>query len=345
MMANSDRPHVAIVGATGLVGETFINILEERDFSMSSLTLMASARSAGKRLKAMGDEFEVVEATPDAFEDIDIALFSAGGGTSKRLAPEAAKRGTVVVDNSSAWRMDANTPLVVPEVNPDDALNHNGIIANPNCSTIQMVVALWPLHRENPIKRIIVDTYQSASGAGRLALEEMLEQSRGVLNGEEAQPSAFPHRIAFNAIPQIDVFEEDDYTKEEIKMVRETQKIMHAPEIAVSATCVRIPAAFAHSEAVHVEFMNPISPSDARDILSAAPGVIVTDDPASSAYPMAIDAQGRDEVFVGRIRRDTALDNGLSMWVVSDNIRKGAATNTIQIAELLAKNAPVAAGR
>ena len=345
MMASSDRPRVAIVGATGLVGETFINVLEERDFPMASLTLMASARSAGKRLKAMGDEHEVIKATPDSFEDIDIALFSAGGGTSKQLAPEAAKRGAVVVDNSSAWRMESDVPLVVPEVNPDDALKHNGIIANPNCSTIQMVVALWPLHRENPIKRVIVDTYQSASGAGRLALEEMLDQSRGVLNGEEAQPNAFPHRIAFNAIPQIDVFEEDDYTKEEIKMVRETQKIMHAPEIAVSATCVRIPAAFAHSEAVHVEFTNPISPDDARDILSAAPGIVVTDDPASRAYPMAIDAQGRDEVFVGRIRRDTALDNGISMWVVSDNIRKGAATNTIQIAELLAKAAPAAAAR
>ena len=339
-MANFERPNVAIVGATGLVGETFLAILEERDFPMESLTLMASARSAGKRITAMGDEHVVIEATPDAFEGIDIALFSAGGGTSKSLAPEAAKRGAVVVDNSSAWRMEKHVPLVVPEVNPDDALSHSGIIANPNCSTIQMVVALWPLHRKNPIRRIIVDTYQSASGAGRLALEEMLEQSRGVLNGDEAQPSAFPHRIAFNAIPQIDVFDEDDYTKEEIKMVRETQKIMHAPDIAVSATCVRIPAAFAHSEAVHVEFTNPISPSDARDILSAAPGVVLTDDPSTGSYPMAIDAQDKDEVFVGRIRRDTALDNGLSMWVVSDNIRKGAATNTIQIAELLTANAP-----
>ena len=337
-MANSSGPRVAIVGATGLVGETFINVLEERGFPLSSLTLMASARSAGKRITFMGDELEVIEATPDSFEGIDIALFSAGGGTSKQLAPEAARRGAVVVDNSSAWRMEADVPLVVPEVNPDDALNHHGIIANPNCSTIQMVVALWPLHRENPIRRIIVDTYQSASGAGRLALDEMLEQTRGVLNGDSPQPNAFPHRIAFNAIPQIDVFDDEDYTKEEIKMVRETQKIMHAPDIAISATCVRIPAAFAHSEAVHVEFTEPISPADARDILAQAPGIVVNDEPANRDYPMAIDAQGRDEVFVGRIRRDTALDNGLSMWIVADNIRKGAATNTIQIAELIATN-------
>ena len=338
-MANSSGPRVAIVGATGLVGETFINLLEERGFPLSSLTLMASARSAGKRITVMGDELEVIEATPDSFEGIDIALFSAGGGTSKQLAPEAARRGAVVVDNSSAWRMEADVPLVVPEVNPDDALNHHGIIANPNCSTIQMVVALWPLHRENPIRRIIVDTYQSASGAGRLALDEMLEQTRGVLNGDSPQPNAFPHRIAFNAIPQIDVFDDEDYTKEEIKMVRETQKIMHAPDIAISATCVRIPAAFAHSEAIHVEFTEPISPADARDILEQAPGIVVNDEPANRDYPMAIDAQGRDEVFVGRIRRDTALDNGLSIWVVADNIRKGAATNTIQIAELIATNA------
>ena len=338
-MARLNRPRVAIVGATGLVGQTFIKVLEERKFPMESLTLMASARSVGKRLAAFGEKHEVIEATPDAFEGIDIALFSAGGGTSKQLAPEAAKRGVVVVDNSSAWRMDPAVPLVVPEVNPDDALTNNGIVANPNCSTIQMVVALWPLHRENPIKRIIVDTYQSASGAGAHALEEMIEQSRSVLNGAEAQPSAFPHQIAFNALPQIDIFDEDDYTKEEIKMVRETQKIMHAPEIAVSATCVRIPVAYAHSEAVHVEFTNPITPSVAREILKNAPGVVVTDNPATQSYPMAIDAQGRDEVFVGRLRRDTALDNGLSMWVVSDNIRKGAATNTIQIAELLTSSA------
>ncbi len=343
MTVSNNHPRVAIVGGTGLVGRTFISLLEERSFPLRSLTLMASARSAGTRLTALGESVEVIEAAPEAFEDVDIALFSAGGGVSRQLAPEAAARGTVVIDNSSAWRMEEDVPLVVPEVNPEDAARHRGIIANPNCSTIQMVVALWPLHRQNPIRRIIVDTYQSASGAGARALEEMLEQSREVLAGADPEPDAFPHQIAFNALPQIDVFEEDDYTKEEIKMARETQKIMHAPEIAVSATCVRIPVAYAHSEAAHVEFTHPMSPSEARDILAAAPGVIVADDPATRTYPMAIDAQGRDEVFVGRIRRDTALDNGLSMWIVSDNIRKGAATNTVQIAELLtAKAAPTA---
>ena len=339
MMNNAARPRVAIVGATGLVGRTFIEILGERAFPVESLTLMASARSAGTRMNALGEELEVIEATPEAFEGIDVALFSAGGSVSKRLAPEAVARGTVVVDNSSAWRMEQGVPLVVPEVNPDDALNHNGIIANPNCSTIQMVVALWPLHRENPIKRIIVDTYQSASGAGARALDEMREQTRGVLEGKEYKPDIFPHHIAFNALPQIDVFEEDGYTKEEIKLVRETWKIMHAPEIAVSATCVRVPVSYAHSEAVHVELTHPMSPAEAREILGKAPGVVVTDNPAASAYPMAIDAAGKDDVFVGRIRKDTALDNGLSLWVVSDNIRKGAATNTVQIAELLTAGA------
>ena len=213
---------------------------------------------------------------------------------------------------------------------------HEGIIANPNCSTIQMVMALWPLHRVNPVVRVIVDTYQSTSGAGARALEEMWAQSRGVLGGGAAAPSAFPHQIAFNVLPQIDVFEEGDYTKEELKMVRETHKIMHAPEVAISATCVRVPVAFGHSEAVHVEFQDPIAPEEAREILAAAPGVVVTDDPGKRSYPMAVQAAGSDDVFVGRIRRDTAFAHGLSLWVVSDNIRKGAATNTVQIAELLA---------
>ncbi len=342
-MPNWARPRIAIVGATGLVGQAFITVLEERQFPMESLTLMASSRSVGKRLNALGESLEVIEATPEAFEGIDIALFSAGGSASRHLAPEAIVRGTVVVDNSSAWRMDAQVPLIVPEVNPDDARDHVGIIANPNCSTIQMVVALWPLHQENPIRRVIVDTYQSTSGAGARALQEMIEQSRAVLNGSQPVVSAFPHQIAFNAIPQIDVFQEDHYTTEEIKLVRETQKIFHTPELAVSATCVRIPTAYAHSEAIHVEFTRPMTPDEAREILAAAPGVLVIDNPATLSYPMAIDAQGRDDVFVGRLRRDTALDNGLSMWVVSDNIRKGAATNTIQIAELLATNALAAA--
>ncbi len=329
--------NVAIVGATGLVGQTFLRVLEERSFPINQLKVLASARSAGRRIAAFGTEHEVQEALPDSFVGIDVALFSAGGTTSKTLAPEAVQRGAVVVDNSSAWRMDASTPLVVPEVNAEDALTHRGIIANPNCSTIQMVVALWPLHQVNPIVRVIVDTYQSTSGAGARALDEMWTQSRGVLRDEDVAASAFPHQIAFNALPQIDVFEEDDYTKEELKLVRETHKIMHAPEILISATCVRVPVAFAHSEAVHVEFRDPISPKEAREILTAAPGVVVTDDPATQSYPMAIQAAGSDDVFVGRIRRDTAFTHGLSLWVVSDNIRKGAATNTVQIAEVLAK--------
>ena len=328
--------NVAVVGATGLVGQTFLRVLEERSFPVGELKLLASARSAGRRVSALGAEHEVEEARPESFAGIDVALFSAGGTVSKALAPEAVRQGAVVVDNSSAWRMDAATPLVVPEVNGEDAFGHEGIIANPNCSTIQMVVALWPLHRVNPIVRVIVDTYQSTSGAGARAVDEMWTQSRKVLGGDAAAPSAFPHQIAFNALPQIDVFEEGDYTKEELKMVNETHKIMHAPEIAISATCVRVPVAFGHSEAVHVEFRDPISPKEAREILAAAPGVVVTDDPGTQSYPMAIQAAGSDDVFVGRIRRDTAFTHGLSLWVVSDNIRKGAATNTVQIAELLA---------
>lgn len=327
--------NVAIVGATGLVGGTFIQLLEERNFPVKSLKLMASARSAGKRLRALGEEMEVQEATPESFEGIDIALFSAGGVTSRALAPQAAARGATVVDNSSAWRMDPTVPLVVPEVNPDDVSWNKGVIANPNCSTIQMVVALWPLHRINPIQRIIVDTYQSTSGAGALALNEMREQTQAVLNGQPIDPRAFPYQIAFNVIPQIDVFEEGDYTKEEWKMVYETQKIMHAPEIAVSATCVRVPVAYSHSEAIHADFTEPMTAKEARDILSHAPSVVVIDDPASMDYPLATEAEGRDEVFVGRLRKDLAFENGLAMWVVSDNVRKGAATNAVQIAELL----------
>jgi aspartate-semialdehyde dehydrogenase len=328
--------NVAIVGATGLVGQTFIKLLKERAFPIRDLKLLASSRSAGKRLTAFGREFEVEEARPESFDDVDIALFSAGGWASKMLAPTAVRKGAVVVDNSSAWRMDASTPLIVPEVNPEDSFGHRGIIANPNCSTIQMVMALWPLHRVNPIIRIIVDTYQSTSGAGARAVDEMWTQSRGVLEGETVEPSEFSHQIAFNAIPHIDVFEEDGSTKEELKMVHETHKIMHAPEVAISATCVRIPVAYAHSEAVHVEFRDPIAPTEARHILESAPGVVVTDDPSTASYPLAIYAQGSDDVYVGRIRKDTAFENGLSLWVVSDNIRKGAATNAVQIVELLA---------
>jgi len=327
------RYHVAIVGATGLVGQEFIRVLEQRNFPVKSLTLLASERSAGRRLAARGQELEVKETLPESFEGVEIALFSAGAATSRHFSPIAARAGAVVIDNSSAWRMDPEVPLVVPEVNPEDIRWHKGIIANPNCSTIQMVVALWPLHRVNPIKRIIVDTYQSVSGTGSAAVEELKTQARQVLEGQETCPQVYPHQIAFNVLPEIDVFLENAYTKEEWKMVEETRKIMHAPDMAVSATCVRVPVLVGHSEAVHVEFSEPMSPDEARNILRQAPGVKVVDDPASHTYPQALLAAGTDEVYVGRIRRDASHPNGLAMWVVADNLRKGAALNAVQIAE------------
>ena len=324
---------VAIVGATGLVGTEFIKVLVQRGFPMSSVELLASERSAGKRLQFAGREIEVKETTARSFEGVDIALFSAGASVSRRFAPDAVNAGAVVIDNSSAFRMDDDVPLVVPEVNPDDIRLHRGIIANPNCSTIQMVVALDPLHRVNPIRRIVVDTYQSVSGAKTVAVEELTQQARQVLDGRQVSPKVFSHQIAFNVLPEIDVFLENGYTREEWKMVEETRKIMHAPEIAVSATCVRVPVFVGHSEAIHVEFERPMSPAEARDILARAPGVKVIDDPAAGLYPQAWSSAGTDDVFVGRIRQDASLPGGLAMWVVSDNVRKGAALNAVQIAE------------
>ena len=325
---------VAIVGATGLVGGEFLRILEERKFPMASLRLYASDRSAGKRLSFMGEELVVEETGDDSFENIDIALFSAGGDVSKRFSPVAARAGAVAIDNSSAFRMDPETPLVVPEVNPEDAASHKGIIANPNCSTIQMVVALNPLHRVNPIERIIVSTYQAVSGAGAAAVEELRQQVALIAEGREDDISsqAFPHQIALNVLPFVDSFL-DDYTTEEWKMVQETRKIMHAPDMPVCATCVRVPVYTAHSEAVNAEFSRPMSPQEARDILSCAPGVTVQDNPGEHLYPLPIWAAGTDDVFVGRIRRDISHPRGLVMWVVSDNLRKGAALNAVQIAE------------
>jgi len=329
--------HVAIVGATGLVGGEFIRILEQRRFPLASLRLYASDRSAGKKLSFRGEVMEVEETVPESFEGVDIALFSAGAEISRHFSPIAAKMGTVVVDNSSAFRMDADIPLVVPEVNPEDIKKHKGIIANPNCSTIQMVVALYPLHKVNPIKRIIVATYQAVSGTGSAAVEELRTQARQVLDGQETAPHVYPHQIAFNLLPEIDVFLDSGYTKEEWKMVEETRKIMHAPDIAVSPTCVRVPVFVSHSEAVHVEFASPISPEDASRILAEAPGVKVLDDTTVSLYPQPWPAAGTDEVYVGRIRQDHTDKNALEMWVVSDNLRKGAALNTIQIAEEMIK--------
>lgn len=328
---------VAIVGATGLVGQEFIKTLEQRSFPMASIELLASERSVGKRLMVKGEEVEVREATSESFLGVEIALFSAGAEISRHLSPIAAKSGAVVVDNSAAFRMTPNVPLVVPEVNPEDIERHQGIIANPNCSTIQMVVALYPLHKANPIKRIIVDTYQAVSGTGVAAVDELTTQVRQVLNGQQTIPHVYPHQIAFNVLPEIDVFWDNGYTREEWKLVEEAKKIMHANELAISATCVRVPVFTGHSEAIHIEFSHPMMPDEAERILAEAPGVKILDDPAISLYPQAWPAAGTDEVFVGRIRRDASHSNGLAMWVVADNLRKGAALNAVQIAEEMVK--------
>ena len=302
---------VAIVGATGLVGQEFIRILEQRNFPMSSVRLLASDRSAGRKLFVRHEEIEVEETVPESFENIDIALFSAGGDTSRHFSPMAARAGAVVVDNSSAFRMDPGVPLVVPEVNPEDIKWHRGIIANPNCSTIQMVVALYPLHKVNPIKRVIVDTYQAVSGTGSVAVEELTTQTKQVLEGQEVVSSVYPHQIAFNVLPEIDAFLDNAYTKEEWKMVEETRKIMHANEIAISATCVRVPVFTGHSEAVNIEFSRPMSPDEARQILARAPGVKVLDDTTVSLYPHAWLAAGTDEVYpAGRVPSQRSGDVG-----------------------------------
>lgn len=327
--------NVAIVGATGLVGQEFIKVLGQRNFPMSSLHLFASDRSAGRKLTVDDRELEVKETTQQSFDGMDIALFSAGAEISQHFSPIAAQAGTVVIDNSAAFRMDPEIPLVVPEVNADDIKEHKGIIANPNCSTIQLVVALYPLHRANPIKRLIVDSYQSVSGTGAAALEELSEQARQVLEGRSVVPHVYPHQIAFNILPEIDLFMDNGYTKEEWKVVEETRKIMHAGDIAISATCARVPVFIGHSEAVHIEFSEPMSPDTARRILAEAPGVKVLDDPNISLYPQAWSVAGSDEVFVGRIRKDSSHDCGLAMWVVADNLRKGAALNAVQIAETI----------
>ncbi len=331
------RYRVAIVGATGLVGQEFIKVLEQRSFPIESISLLASDRSAGKRMFVAHQEVEVKETVSESFQGIDIALFSAGAETSRYFSPIAAQAGAVVIDNSAAFRMVPTVPLVVPEVHVEDIKWHKGIIANPNCSTIQMVVALYPLHKVNPIKRIIVDTYQSVSGTGAAAIEELTTQSKQILNGQSTIPHVYPHQIAFNILPEIDVFLDNGYTKEEWKMVEETRKIMHADDIDISATCARVPVFVGHSEAVHVEFSRPMPPEEARHILVQSPGVKVLDDPVISLYPQPWSAAGTDEVFVGRIRRNASHPYGLAMWIVADNIRKGAALNAVQIAEEMIK--------
>jgi aspartate-semialdehyde dehydrogenase len=329
------KSNVAIVGATGMVGQEFIKVLEQRRFPMTSVQLYASDRSHGRKMKVHGEELEVKETTAKSFDGIDIALFSAGADISRQFSPIAAQAGATVIDNSAAFRMEPDVPLVVPEVNPEDIRMHHGIIANPNCSTIQMVVVLYPLHKVNPIKRITVATYQSVSGTGLAAIEELTTQSRLVLEGQKTKPQVYPYQIAFNVLPEIDVFLQNGYTKEEWKMVEETHKIMHAPDIAVSATCARVPVRIGHSEAVQIEFSHPMSPEEAKRILSKSPGVKLMDDPATRLYPYPLMVAGQDDVFVGRIRKDASHPNGLVLWIVGDNLRKGAALNAVQIAERL----------
>ncbi|MCZ6891230.1 MAG: aspartate-semialdehyde dehydrogenase [Chloroflexi bacterium] len=328
------KTNVVVVGATGMVGQVFLRIAEERRFPVDRLRLSASPRSIGKRLLFNGDEVEVEETNAAIFRDADFVFISASGAVSRQLAPLAVEAGAVVIDDSSAFRMDPQVPLVVPEINGDDLVGHKGLTSIPNCSTTPMVMALHPLHRVNPVKRIIADTYQSVSGTGGGAMAELREQSRALLEtGESPPPEVYPHRIAFNVLPQVEHFLENGYTNEERKMAEETRKIMHAPEIAVSATCVRVPVYVSHSVAIHAEFERPMSPAEARELLSAFPGVTVLDDPEAGQYPVPLDAEGKDDVFVGRIRTDTSNPNGLAMWAVSDNLRKGAALNAIQIAE------------
>jgi aspartate-semialdehyde dehydrogenase len=330
--------NVAIVGATGAVGNQMLEILEERNFPIKELRLLASERSEGKFLEFKGEQLVVQKLGRDSFKGIDIALFSAGGSRSEEFCPIAAAAGAVCVDNSSAWRMDPDVPLVVPEVNPEDVALYTskGIIANPNCSTIQMMVALKPLHDYAKIKRIVVSTYQAVSGTGLNAIDELRIQTGELLNGRPAECKVYPHQIAFNCLPHIDVFLDNGYTKEEMKMVNETRKIMGDASIRVTATTVRVPVFYSHSEAVNIETEKPLSAVKARELLAAAPGVKVVDDVATLTYPTAIDAAGQDLTYVGRIREDESIDNGLNLWVVADNLRKGAATNAVQIAELLA---------
>ena len=328
----SKKYNVAVVGATGLVGQTFLKVLKERKFPVENLYLYASARSAGKVINWEGKDYTVIELKDENIkDDIDVALFSAGGGVSKEFAPKFRDKGAVVVDNSSAWRMDKDIPLVVPEANPEALKNHGGIIANPNCSTIQVMPILKVLQDKYGLKRVVYSTYQAVAGAGKKGLDDLENNLQG-------KPSTnFPHQIAFNALPHIDVFLENGYTKEEEKMINETKKILNLPNLKVTATCVRIPVKFGHGVSVNVELERPFELEDVVKAFEEKEGVIVQNDGKNKVYPMPITAQDTDEVYVGRIRRDDTVDNGLNLWVVADNIRKGAATNTIQIAETLIK--------
>lgn len=325
----------AIVGATGAVGREMLKILEERNVSVDELVCLADPREAGTKVKFRGETITVQAATDNSFNGVQIALFAVATEISQKLAPLAVKAGAVVIDNSYAFRMEENCPLVVPEVNPEDVKWHQGIIANPNCSTIIMVVAINPIHQAVGIKRVVVSTYQAVSGAGIAGIDELTHQSQKALQGEDYPPQAFAHPIAFNLIPHIDSFVDQGYTREEMKMVWETRKIMHAPELLVSPTAVRVPVFRSHSEAINLETKSIITPEQVKQILATAPGVVLQDDPEHKIYPMPLFAAGHDEVYVGRIREDISLANGINLWVVGDQIRKGAATNAVQIAEIV----------
>jgi aspartate-semialdehyde dehydrogenase len=326
---------VAILGATGAVGTELIELLAERNFPLSDLKLLASPRSAGKTMKFKGEDLLIEEVSDRSFANVDIVLASAGGSTSKALAPQAVKAGAVVIDNSSAFRMDSQVPLVIPEVNPDAASHHQGIIANPNCTTILMAVAIYPLHKARQIQRIVAATYQSASGAGARAMEEVKNQSQEILQGKAPTSEVFPYPIAFNLFPHNSPMTANGYCEEEMKMVNETRKIFNAPQLRITATCVRVPVLRAHSEAINLEFEEPLSVKEAKEILSQSKGVRIVEDWQANYFPMPIDATGEDDVLVGRIRQDISHPNGLELWLCGDQIRKGAALNAVQIAELL----------
>ncbi len=332
---SSSSPRVAVLGATGAVGTELLALLAERNFPLAELKLLASPRSAGRSLSFQGESLPVEAVSAEAFREVDLVLASAGGSTSKTWAPQAVAAGATVIDNSSAFRMDPEVPLIVPEINPDAAAQHQGIIANPNCTTILMGVAIYPLHQLHPIQRIVVSTYQSASGAGARAMAELDRQARQILDGQSPQPEVFPHPIAFNLFPHNSPLNEQGYCQEEMKMVNETRKIFDAPELRITATCVRVPIPRAHSEAINLQFGQPFAIDKARELLAAAPGIKLVEDWQANYFPMPADATGRDEVLVGRIRQDCSHPHGLELWLSGDQIRKGAALNAVQIAELL----------
>lgn len=331
----SSQVRVALLGATGAVGTELMELLASRNFPVADLKLLASSRSAGRTLPFKGEQLPVEAVSEEAFEGVDLVLASAGGSTAKAWAAKAVEKGAVVIDNSSAFRMNPQVPLVVPEVNPDAAATHQGIIANPNCTTILMAVAVWPLHQVQPVQRLVAATYQSASGAGMRAMEELKTQAQAILQGETPPTESFPYPLAFNLFPHNSPLNQQGYCEEEMKMVNETRKIFNAPQLRVSATCVRVPVLRAHSEAINLEFSEPLSVATAREVLSQAPGVRVVEDWQANYFPMPIDATGRDEVLVGRIRQDLSHPCGLELWLSGDQIRKGAALNAVQIAELL----------